>query len=138
VTVIVTLLVPAAAGLPEIWPDPASMVSPAGKPLADQAYGAVPPLAFTAPLYAKPMTPLGRDEVVIARAAPIVKESVLDTLRCVGVVASVTVTVTLLVPAVVGLPEIWPDEAFIVSPAGNPLADQAYGVVPPAAVTEAL
>jgi hypothetical protein len=38
--------------------------------------------------------------------------------------ALVTVTVTLLEPALVGVPEINPVDTLIVSPEGRPLADQ--------------
>ncbi|GAB3934504.1 hypothetical protein GCM10027614_07630 [Micromonospora vulcania] len=45
--------------------------------------------------------------------------------------ASVRVTVTFEVPAVVALPVIRPVDAPMVRPAGNPEALQVYGVVPP-------
>ena len=38
-------------------------------------------------------------------------------------VVSLTVTVTVLLAAVVGVPEIRPVEALIVSPAGRPVAE---------------
>jgi hypothetical protein len=43
------------------------------------------------------------------------------------------------VPACVGVPLIWPDEAFRLRPAGSvpELTDQAYGAVPPEAVSVA-
>ena len=47
----------------------------------------------------------------------------MDALRCVGVVASVTVMVGVLVPAALGVPEIAPEE-LIVRPLGSPEADQ--------------
>jgi hypothetical protein len=47
---------------------------------------------------------------------------------CCGVAASVTVSETLNVPAVVGVPAMSPVDALIERPAGNPLADQLYGV----------
>src|SRR5436305_12017398 len=52
--------------------------------------------------------------------------------------ASVTLTVKVLVPVPVGVPEIAP-ELESVSPVGSApeASDQAYGVVPPDAVTEA-
>src|SRR5436190_1351753 len=62
---------------------------------------------------------------------------VLELVRCVGVVASVTVTVTLPLLAAVGVPVIWPVTGSKVRPAGNPVADQTYGVVPPIAATGA-
>ena len=44
VTVIEGVLVPAAVGVPEIAPDEL-IERPAGSPVADQVYGAVPPVA---------------------------------------------------------------------------------------------
>ena len=43
----------------------------------------------------------------------------------------VAVTVTLYVPAVVGVPETVPVDEPIDTPAGRPVADQVYGAVPP-------
>src|SRR5262249_52979390 len=57
---------------------------------------------------------------------------------CVGVALSVTVAVTLNVPAVVGVPEITPEEALIDRPVGRPVAEKVYGGVPPDAVSERL
>jgi hypothetical protein len=45
VTVIEGVLVPAAVGVPEIAPEEL-MLRPAGSPVADQVYGAVPPLTL--------------------------------------------------------------------------------------------
>ena len=58
----------------------------------------------------------------------------------VGVVESVTFTVKLKVPDVVGVPEMAPLEAVKLSPAGNApaLMLQLYGVVPPLAARVAL
>ena len=55
-----------------------------------------------------------------------------DTAGVAGV-ASVTVIVIGNVPAVVGVPETVP-VASRVSPAGSPVADHVYGMVPPDAV----
>jgi hypothetical protein len=44
VTVIEGVLVPAAVGVPEMAPEEL-MLRPAGRPVADQVYGAVPPPA---------------------------------------------------------------------------------------------
>ena len=52
----------------------------------------------------------------------------------VGDELSVTVTITLYVPAAVGAPEMEPVEGSIERPAGNPEADHEYGAVPPEAV----
>ena len=43
---------------------------------------------------------------------------------CCGLLASVTVMLAELVPAVVGVPLITPVLLFIVNPAGKPVADQ--------------
>ena len=45
--VTVTVGEPAAVGVPEISPEVSSMESPAGRPVALQVYGAVPPAAET-------------------------------------------------------------------------------------------
>ena len=57
---------------------------------------------------------------------------------CTGEVESLTFTVKEEVPAVVGVPLIWP-EVLRVRPAGREpeLSDQLYGVVPPLAASEA-
>src|SRR3954453_18581907 len=49
--------------------------------------------------------------------------------------ASGAVTVTLEVPAVVGVPEMTPLDALRDRPAGSPVAVQLYGVVPPDALS---
>lgn len=46
--------------------------------------------------------------------------------------------VTANVPDAVGVPDMTPLPALIVKPEGNPVADHAYGAVPPAAVTVVL
>jgi hypothetical protein len=54
--------------------------------------------------------------------------------RCGGLAPSLTVTVKLLVPEAVGVPEIRPVSGARLSPAGRPpWTDQVYGVVPPLA-----
>src|SRR4051812_40176222 len=49
--------------------------------------------------------------------------------------ASWAVTVTLDVPAVVGVPEMTPLDALSDRPAGSPVAVQVYGAVPPEALS---
>jgi hypothetical protein len=56
----------------------------------------------------------------------------------VGVVESLTISVTLFGPAVVGVPVIAPVALEIDSPAGRPVAEKVYGVTPPVAVTGVL
>ena len=51
----------------------------------------------------------------------------------VGVVVSVSVITTLLVPAVDGVPEMTPVAASKVSPPGRPVANQFNGATPPVA-----
>ena len=46
-----------------------------------------------------------------------------------------TVTVAVVVPAVVGVPETTPAAGSIVNPAGSPVADHVNGAAPPVAVT---
>jgi hypothetical protein len=46
-----------------------------------------------------------------------------------------TVTVTVNVPDVVGVPNNAPDVELICMPPGRPVADQLYGKVPPLAAT---
>src|SRR5690242_191094 len=53
---------------------------------------------------------------------------------CAGFALSRADTVTLKVPAVVGVPEIRPEVALIDRPVGSPVADHVYGGVPPVAV----
>jgi hypothetical protein len=54
---------------------------------------------------------------------------------CIGLLASVAVTVTWNVPVDAGVPEMAPVSELMVSDEGSPVADQAYGVVPPEAAT---
>ena len=49
-----------------------------------------------------------------------------------------TVIFTVLTPVAVGVPLICPVDAFMLNPAGRPVADQVYGVAPPLALTVAL
>jgi len=65
--------------------------------------------------------------------AAMVIESLTET-RCGGLAPSLTVTLKLLVPEAVGVPEIRPVAEARLSPAGRPpWTDQVYGVVPPLA-----
>jgi hypothetical protein len=120
VTVMTTVLVPPAAGVPVICPA-ALIVRFAGKPVALNVYGAVPPLAVTDVVYGAPATPLGSDVVLITKAAPMVRGKLAVLVKCVPVVESVTVMTTVLLPAAAGVPVICP-AALIVRFAGNPVA----------------
>ena len=82
-------------------------------------------------------TPPGSAFVEIASVATTVSVRLLVMVRCVGVVESVTVTTTVLAPEAVGDPDMAPVEASSVKPAGRPVADQVYGLVPPFAASVA-
>ena len=69
VTVTVTENVPDAVGVPDMTPLAALIVKPAGNPVADHAYGVVPPMAERVLLYATFFVPFGNDAVVIEGAA---------------------------------------------------------------------
>ena len=130
------MLVPAADVVPEMTPVEGAILRPDGKPVADQVRAPVPPVAVTVAEYATPTLALGSVAVVIVNAGFTVRVKVFDAVKWVGVVASVTVTVTELVPTT-GVPEIWPVVELMLNSAGSPVADQAYGVTPPVAPTVA-
>jgi hypothetical protein len=67
--------------------------------------------------------PLGRELVVIPSTDWIVSESVTLTCCAVGDELSVTLIVTFVGPAVVGVPLITPVEVFTLKPAGSGEAD---------------
>jgi hypothetical protein len=64
-TVMATVAVPAAVGVPEIVPVELPIDNPLGSPLAPNLYGVVPPVAATLLLYAEPTVPLDSEVVVI-------------------------------------------------------------------------
>ena len=135
----VKLEVPAVVGVPLIVPLPLK-ASPAGKLPEDTLHVMVPtpPLDARATLYVVPTKPLAREVVVIASLALIVMLS--DWFAVWGGVSeSAAVTVNLLVPAVVGVPEISP-EVLKVNPPGKlpEVTVQLMVPVPPEAVSEAL
>src|SRR4051794_31807044 len=72
VTVIVTLLEPAAGAVPVITPVAVLIISGDGSPVADQTYGVTPPVAVTVALYGAPGTPLGSDvDVIVSDASTV-------------------------------------------------------------------
>src|ERR1035441_6749261 len=100
VTVTLMVAAPAAVGVPVMVPVPGSIPNPAGRPVAVQAYGVVPPVAVSGPLlYTEPTAPLGRDGVVIPSAGPNVTGNDLLALKWVGLNESVTVTIMVAAPA---------------------------------------
>ena len=119
---------PAVVGVPLISPLVESRLSPAGRPVADHVYGVVPPLPAKVTPKDEPTTAVGRLDVTITGAATIDKIRVLVT-ACLP--ASVNVTTTDDAPTVVGVPLITPVVESKLNPAGRPVADHMYGVVPP-------
>jgi len=137
VTITVRVEEPATVGVP-VTVHPVS-VSPAGSvpELIEQVYGVVPPLASMVALYATPTVPFG-SVFVSVRAAGLMTmvsgpEVVWD-----GAPLSSTFTVTVELPAVVGVPlTLHPLSA---RPAGRvpEVIVQLYGEVPPATPMVAL
>ena len=119
-TVTVKLPVPLAVGVPEIRPVAGARLSPAGRPpLTDHVYGVVPPLACSRFEYLVPLTPEGRDDVVIARGrGSMARVSVTDFV-CTGRDESATLKVKLVELLVVGCPEMIPVDAPRASPNGR-------------------
>jgi hypothetical protein len=87
----------------------------------------VPPVADRLTEYGAPTVPLGREGVVIERAAAIVMVYELDA---VAPFASVTVAFMVGVPAAVGVPLSTP-AVLRLRPAGTPVALQVCGGAPP-------
>ena len=83
-------------------------------------------------------TPDGSEDVVMVSCPTIVSEKLLLAVRWFGLVESVTVIFTVLVAAEFVVPLMAPLDGSILRPAGNPVADHVYGVVPPVAATVAL
>ena len=123
VTRAVKLAVPAVVGVPDITP-PEESDNPAGSdPEASaQLYGVVPPVAASVWLYATPIWPFGRLDVVTDRSTGIVMDRAFVAVSA-GAWASATCTVKLAVPAVVGVPLITPPEDK-ESPAGSEPLDR--------------
>src|ERR1035437_4813007 len=111
-SVTVTLIVagPATVGVPVMAPQEESINNPAGSPVAVHPNGVATPVAATGPLYATPTKPFGSEAVVITRAASIVTENGLVVHKCVGLVASVRVTLIVAGAAPAGGPQSGPAE----------------------------
>ena len=132
VTRIVKTKTPAAVAVPLITPLGDS-VRPSGNPpeARDHVYGVVPPVAVNVCEYAPPTLPEGRDVVVIeSGGGSIVRANDFVAVRD---ALSRTWTVKFAVPAVVGVPLIFP--LATESPVGrSPLIKEyVYGPLPPAA-----
>jgi hypothetical protein len=127
----VSVLVPCVVGVP-LTTHPFS-VSPAGSVPAVKLheYGAVPPLTPMVALYGTPTVPFGSMEFASTSGAGAIVMLSGPVVDSCGLLESVAVTVTLLVPGTVGVPlTVHPLSA---SPAGNVPAAivHAYGAVPP-------
>jgi hypothetical protein len=118
-------------GVPLITPA-VDIVNVDGSPLAVQVMGVLPPVDVAVRLYATPAEPLVNDVVVTDKTPAMFKVSGLETLAAVGVVESVTVTVTAYVPPVFGVPVMVPP-VDIDNVDGRPLAVQVSGELPPVA-----
>ena len=130
VAVTVKLNVPGAVGVPESTPA-VDKAMPGGSAPEDQVTGKVPPVCvklnagYTVPTVPTVGVPL---MVIVGQdAARIVSATVL---LAVQPFASDTVTVTLNVPGVVGVPESTPTPDSVM-PGGNAPDDQVTGDVPP-------
>lgn len=118
VTVTVTVDEPAVVGVPPTV-QPVN-VRPAGREpeLMEQVYGVVPPLASIGALYATPTVPFGSVLVSVNAAGLITMVSGPEVV-CDGEPESSTFTVTVELPAVVGVPVTV-----------HPLSDKPAGRVP--------
>jgi len=131
---------PAFWGVPLITPVEVLIDRLRGKSGEDQiyppplVYRGVPPLAVavTGP-YGTLIWPFGSELVVIVSTFPMASTNCFATDWWVGLVASVTVAVTVLVLVVEGVPEISPVVALMLKPVGNPVCVHVYGGVPPEA-----
>ena len=138
VTLTVKEKTPAASGVPLIRPE-LERLSPAGRlPLLSvKVQGAVPPQAMTCETYGMPVTPdvPGAQATDNGAGPMVIPQSEVIFTWAVLLVLSVTLTVKLLEPAVVGVPLMTPEAAFSVSPDGSdPVAmAKLKGAVPPVA-----
>ena len=94
----------------------------------------MPPLAEQRDEYAVPVVPrfTMHDKVMPAATVRVYER---ETDAGEGKELSVTVTLTLDVPALAGVPVMTPLDGLIASPEGRPTAFQVYGVMPPVADT---
>ena len=134
-TVKVKLKLPADEGTPLISPVPAVSPMPAGRfPLeTDQVKGPVPPIRATTVEYVIPTVPPASVVVLIVSRGATTIDSPGD--NAVDPTLSVTRTIKLKVPSVVGVPLMTPVPAVRFNPAGiaPDTTVHANGVVPPVA-----
>ena len=114
--------VPSAVGVPVIAPVEELRVSPAGS--VPEITDHVTPERFAARVaeYAVPAVPSGRLDVVIVSVVTgtgVISEIVIVNCFSALAVLYVALTVNVEVPAVIGVPEITPDEELSDNPAGR-------------------
>jgi hypothetical protein len=136
VTLTVRIALPAVVGVP-LTTHPVRLRPSGNAPVIEQLYGEVPPFAVIVELYATPTVPFG-NVLVMFRALGAITIVSLALMLCVGLLESVTFTVTVELPAVVGVPLT--AQPVRLRPAGSVPAviEHAYGDVPPAASIVAL
>jgi len=138
VAVMVIAYDPETVGVPLMTP-PAVIASPVGSPIALQAIGEVPPCWVMVVIgIAMPLTAAGIAGVVIVmpdKSMLSVRFAEADATP--GVELSVAVTTTVDDPPAAGVPLNTP-AALSAMPAGSPVADHAYGALPPVAVNVVL
>jgi len=134
--------VPAVVGVPEICPLVPFTLSPPGNAptVTLQLTGAVPPLEASVELYARFTSPAGSVAVVTVSTGALMVMLNAFVLVSGGLPESVTFTVKLEVPAVVGVPVIAPVLALRLNPAGKaPLVIlHVNGETPPLSCSAAL
>ena len=119
----VTLETPAPAGVPEIKPEEVLTVRPAGNPVALKLVGLLVAVIW----YVKAALPVPVAlEALVMTGAP-ASLTVRVKVAVPVPLALVALRVTVDVPAVVGVPEIRPEELLTLSPAGKPVALKLVG-----------
>src|SRR5688572_24065328 len=116
---------PGAVAAPENTPDEDKLM-PAGAPVTVKVYGGTPPVAPTVAVYGVPTSGFGRLPVVIVNGGGAMVK--VNERLAVAPFASVTVALTVKVPACVGVPlNVAPAAAM---PSGTPLIDHVSGNTP--------
>ena len=119
----VTLKVPAApVGVPEIKPEAVFTARPAGNPVAPKLVG-----ELVAVIWYEKAVPLVALAVVLLVTTGAATVTVKTRGKLPVPPLLVALSVTVEVPAAVGVPEIRPEVVFTVSPAGNPDAPKLVG-----------
>ena len=134
VTLTVKLLVPAELGVPLIIPVDGAMLNPTGKvPVILHVYGDVPPVADNVTgVYDVPIIPFDKvlDDITSVAGFMVIENISVS----VAEIESVAKTVNVRVCAVVGIPDITPEELIVKLVGNEPLLKlHVYGDVPPVA-----